>query len=187
LAYLIVWAWHEHVVRAELTGTDPERRIVILIDELESHLHPKWQRTILPALIDIQSILSDDIENVQFLVSTHSPLVLASAETIFDHQSDRLFCIFANAKSGYAELTNVDFVKYGRVDSWLTSPIFELQQARSREAEDAIRRAKKIQLDKDPSFDSVFEIHQLLSCALSETDQFWPRWLYFAESKGVKI
>ncbi|MDR2578062.1 MAG: AAA family ATPase [Chitinispirillales bacterium] len=187
LAYLMVWAWHEHTVLADITGNTPERRMVILIDELEAHLHPKWQRAILPALIEVQSMLSESLESTQFLISTHSPLVLASVETVFNEQSDKLFGVYANDKTGCAELRNIDFIKYGRIDSWLTSDIFELQQARSREAEDAISEAKRLQIEKKPILADIFSTHlQLLRC-LSETDTFWPRWLYFAESNGVDI
>ena len=186
LAYLIVWAWHEHILRADLIQAMPERRMVILIDELEAHLHPKWQRTILPALVDVPSLLDDELD-VQFIASTHSPLVLASAEPLFCDSADKLFQLYTNEKSGCAELEEANFMKYGRVDSWLTSPIFNLRQARSREAEDAIDLAKSLQLENDPSRKAVFTVHQALVHTLSESDPFWPRWLYFAESKGVKI
>jgi hypothetical protein len=186
LAYLIVWAWHEHTIRAMLTETTVERRMVILVDELEAHLHPKWQRAILPALIDIQSLLADEL-NIQFIISTHSPLVLASADTVFDEAIDKLFNMFANEDTGFAELEEKDFIKYGRVDSWLTSPIFNLNQARSQQAEEAINRAKKIQIEREPAYDDISNTHQLLLRTLAETDTFWSRWLYFAESNGVKI
>lgn len=42
---------------------------VVLIDEIEQHLHPAWQRTIL-------GNLRRTFPNVQFVVSTHSPQVL---------------------------------------------------------------------------------------------------------------
>ena len=45
---------------------------IVLIDELEQHLHPKWQRTIV-------SSLRDQFPNVQFIVSSHSPLVCQAA------------------------------------------------------------------------------------------------------------
>ena len=50
---------------------------VILIDELELHLHPKWQRMIAPRLRQV-------FPNCQFIVSTHSPHILThvEAETI---------------------------------------------------------------------------------------------------------
>ena len=43
LAYLLVWAWNEHVVNSELICEKPQRSIVLLIDEMEAHLHPFWQ------------------------------------------------------------------------------------------------------------------------------------------------
>ena len=46
---------------------------VVLIDEIELHLHPSWQRKILPALIKT-------FPNIQFITATHSPQVLSSVE-----------------------------------------------------------------------------------------------------------
>ncbi|MEO1386738.1 MAG: AAA family ATPase [Cyanobacteria bacterium J06634_6] len=42
---------------------------IVLIDEIDLHLHPKWQRIVVPRLLKI-------FPNCQFLVSTHSPHVL---------------------------------------------------------------------------------------------------------------
>ena len=53
LAYLLVWSWHEHMQAAELRHEKPTDRIILLVDEIESHLHPKWQRTIVPALLRV--------------------------------------------------------------------------------------------------------------------------------------
>lgn len=44
---------------------------IVLIDELESHLHPRWQLTILRAL-------QKCFPKVQFIVSSHSPLIASS-------------------------------------------------------------------------------------------------------------
>ncbi len=43
---------------------------IVLIDEIEMHLHPKWQRKII-------SGLKETFPNIQFIVSTHSPQVLS--------------------------------------------------------------------------------------------------------------
>jgi predicted ATP-binding protein involved in virulence len=43
---------------------------VVLIDEVDLHLHPQWQRIIIPSL-------ERTFPNCQFIVTTHSPLVLS--------------------------------------------------------------------------------------------------------------
>lgn len=45
----------------------------VLIDELESHLHPAWQRTIL-------KLVTGAFPNLQFIITTHSPYIVASAD-----------------------------------------------------------------------------------------------------------
>lgn len=45
---------------------------IVLIDEIDVHLHPKWQRKVVAKLREI-------FPNVQFVVTTHSPLVLSYA------------------------------------------------------------------------------------------------------------
>lgn len=57
------------------TQSPPEPALleaVILIDEIEAHLHPRWQRTVVPLLREI-------FPRCQFVVTTHSPLVVGSA------------------------------------------------------------------------------------------------------------
>jgi predicted ATP-binding protein involved in virulence len=46
---------------------------IVLIDEIELHLHPQWQRRIIPAL-------TSTFPNCQFIVTTHSPQVLSEVE-----------------------------------------------------------------------------------------------------------
>jgi predicted ATPase len=46
---------------------------VVIIDEIEAHLHPAWQR-------DIPSWLKTHFPKIQFLVSTHSPLIAQAAD-----------------------------------------------------------------------------------------------------------
>jgi len=186
LAYLVVWAWSEHKVQAKLQHATLESRMIILIDEIEEHLHPKWQRVILPALLSIQSLLSKQLE-IQFVISTHSPLILASSETYFDSQKDRLFNIKLEKKSAQVTMTETEFIRYGHINSWLTSPIFNLGQARSKEAEVAINEAKELQEQDCPNKNEVSNVHNKLLNVLAQEDPFWPRWIFFAEKNGVKI
>ena len=56
-------------------------QVVLLIDEREGHLHPRWQRTSLKSLLTIAEALHEQAQ-VQLLTATHSPLILASAEPL---------------------------------------------------------------------------------------------------------
>jgi len=63
-----------------LALANPDRRVlenplrgagVVLIDELELHLHPKWQR-------EVSEKLRETFPNIQFIATTHSPFVIQS-------------------------------------------------------------------------------------------------------------
>lgn len=47
---------------------------IVLIDEIEAHLHPNWQRKIIPLLTEL-------FPNIQFFITTHSPQVIASVNS----------------------------------------------------------------------------------------------------------
>ncbi|ALU26728.1 MULTISPECIES: AAA family ATPase [Myroides] len=46
---------------------------VLLIDEAENHLHPKWQKTFLNSILEL-------FPNLQIIVTTHSPFIVGSVE-----------------------------------------------------------------------------------------------------------
>jgi hypothetical protein len=182
MAYVLVWAWHEHQAFSALAQRPPQQRIAFLIDEVEAHLHPRWQRTIVPAIERAVAHLSNDAM-IQLHVATHSPMVLASAEVIFDEDRDTLHHL--QLADGHVVLKQFPFVRLGRVDRWLTSPVFGLVQARSREAEAAITRAVHLQKSENPAKDEVRTVHHELVRLLANDDGFWPRWRFFALSRGV--
>lgn len=64
---------------------------IILIDELDLHMHPAWQRKIL-------SVLRKLFPNIQFLITTHSPQILGEVD-----RSYNLFMLEKNA-TGESEL-----------------------------------------------------------------------------------
>jgi predicted ATP-binding protein involved in virulence len=56
---------------ANLKLDDPlQGTAVVMIDEVELHLHPEWQHRIIPGLLET-------FPNCQFILSTHSPQVLS--------------------------------------------------------------------------------------------------------------
>nr|VFJ89876.1 MAG: AAA domain-containing protein, putative AbiEii toxin, Type IV TA system [Candidatus Kentron sp. H]VFJ90907.1 MAG: AAA domain-containing protein, putative AbiEii toxin, Type IV TA system [Candidatus Kentron sp. H]VFJ97920.1 MAG: AAA domain-containing protein, putative AbiEii toxin, Type IV TA system [Candidatus Kentron sp. H] len=186
LAYLIVWAWNEHRIAAGHRRTEPRKRLVVMVDEMEAHLHPKWQRMILPALMRVGGMLPLE-PKIQFLVATHSPLVMASAETVFDDNLDSLVHFDLDEKTGRVSLEETDFIRFGEVSSWLTSSLFGLKEARSREAESAIEDAITLQKQDNPSSAEVAAVSTRLIRYLAQHDRFWPRWIAFAEQHGVEL
>ena len=50
-----------------------ENRGIVMVDEIDLHLHPAWQMTVLNAL-------AEALPNVQFIVTSHSPLLVGSIE-----------------------------------------------------------------------------------------------------------
>ncbi len=170
LAYLMVWAWSEHRIHCHMAKRVPERRMVVLIDEIEAHLHPRWQRQLLPALVNVVRHLGEQVE-AQLIVSTHSPLVMASSETVFADGKDAL--LHLDIQDGVVALRKLDHMRYGKVDRWLTSPVFGLQYPRSVAAEEAIKEARKLQKGEvEPTPDSVRSVSDRLCSSLADDDDF---------------
>ena len=73
----------EILLKVETTksrGLDVEG--IVLIDEIETHLHVELQKNILPLLISF-------FPNIQFIVTTHSPFVLQSIENSIVYDLER--------------------------------------------------------------------------------------------------
>lgn len=185
IAYLLVWAWNEHRVYSKLAKRAAQNNMVILIDEIEAHLHPKWQRVVLPALLDVTSVLSRVVKP-QVIIATHSPLILASMESVFLDDSDKLFNLYLESNKE-VRFDEIRFLKHGTIDAWLTSEIFELKQARSREGESALEQAKQLLAESASDSIRISTVHKQLKSVLPPEDPFWPRWLHFAEMKGVGL
>ena len=185
LAYLLVWAWQEHQRASELLGQRQTHQIIFLVDEIESHLHPRWQRVILNSLLRVTDAMTQISQtDVQIVTATHSPMLLASLEPLFDEELDRLFHL--NLGGGEVTLTAVPWAKQGDVTNWLVSEVFGLQQARSVEAERAIEAAEAYMRGDtcDPvSLSSQEAIHSELLKTLAGHDPFWPRWIVRYESQ----
>jgi predicted ATP-binding protein involved in virulence len=100
-----------------------EGEAVILIDELDLHLHPKWQRTIV-------SDLHRTFPNCQFIATTHSPQIISSVlpENI---QIIKNFDIDQTVKS------------FGLDINWILKFIME-DSDRLKESEDAIAAVQKL-------------------------------------------
>jgi predicted ATP-binding protein involved in virulence len=56
-----------------------ERNFILFLDEIEVHLHPAWQRKILP-------VIQENFKNAQIFISTHSPFVVGSVDGAWVHK-----------------------------------------------------------------------------------------------------
>jgi hypothetical protein len=183
LAYFLVWAWHEHRVAAELLGKRPESRVVILFDEPETHLHPRWQRTIVPSVLAaVDALRGRSDAPPQVLVASHAPLVAASLEPLFDRAKDDVARL--EVRDGVVTIEQGVWAPQGDAANWLVSETFGLEQARSLEAEQAVEAAEAFmrgdQAALPKALASKAAIHKALTRLLPAHDHFWPRWIVSA-------
>lgn len=184
LAYMLLWSWREHSIAATRTGEPRTSRVVMLIDEIEAHLHPRWQRSILRSVLKLASLLHKDA-TIQLIAATHSPLVLASAEPMFDPAQDAWFDLDLETTkgAGFAQLRRRKFARLGDASAWLRSVAFDLKEAVSLEAEEAISAALRLaSAASKPSKSEVAAVERKLQDSLGETDRFWMRWEQFKSS-----
>lgn len=173
LAYVLVWAWHNHLEVAALLKKEPVANVLLLVDELDIHLHPKWQRGILPALMAAAGTLRPEVE-VQIVVSTHSPLVLASLDFHRSADPDEQRLYHLDEGDTHTVIKELPLDTLGGVEAWLRSEAFGLQEARSAEAEAALVRASQLPRDARP--EAKREVEAELHRVLAATDPFWLRW-----------
>jgi predicted ATP-binding protein involved in virulence len=87
---------------------------VVLIDEVDAHLHPSWQRS-------IGAMLQTVFPRMQFIVSSHSPFVAQAAS------AGGIFVLRPGADGSSVEVTQpIDSVRGWRADAILTSDLFGL-------------------------------------------------------------
>jgi len=94
---------------------------VVLVDEIDLHLHPKWQRVIIGKLRKI-------FPQVQFIFTTHSPTIIQGAG-----DDAVIYRVYRTAEDGKTKVSE----PYPRKDldqmmfnSLITSPLFGLEDAR---------------------------------------------------------
>lgn len=129
---------------AGLTDRDPEGRLfikrsgVVLIDEIDAHLHPEWQR-------EIGFWLKRHFPNIQFLVTTHSPIICQAADP------NGLFVLpEPGSESNPCALSDEEYRKVisSRPDTILLTSAFGLQNTRSPRAVEGRAEFAKLEAKK---------------------------------------
>lgn len=103
---------------------------ICVVDEIDLHLHPAWQRKLI-------GFLSERFPNTQFIATAHSPLVVQAAEganiAVLRREGDHV--VIDN---------DVDNIRNWRVDQILTSDLFGLKSAWSPEVERLFTRKDEL-------------------------------------------
>jgi predicted ATPase len=98
---------------------------IVLIDEVEQHLHPKWQ-------LEIMRLIKEIFPKIQFIASSHSPLVISGAKKI------PVLTLYHGMQ------------RYQKVYGWLAEDVYrevmQLPTSREDEMEKQIREYEELHL-----------------------------------------
>jgi hypothetical protein len=117
-----------------MVGTAPdlyEARGVVLIDELETHLHPRWKLRVMAAL-------RAALPQVQFIATTHDPLCLRGMD------DGEVHVLIRDEDQRIEQLENLPNVRTLRAEQLLTSDFFGLSSTADPEVEQSLARRADI-------------------------------------------
>ena len=113
---------------------------IVIVDELEQHLHPQWQR-------DVVRSLRTAFPKIQFITSTHSPLVARAVGKPERYARDRLFHLgFTQDQPPAVQAEQADMVHGHTIDQILALPLFEWLIDEDPDTEAVLRRASQLLL-----------------------------------------
>lgn len=157
-----------------LRGTDPSELCnapgLLLIDEAENQLHPKWQKRFIQTVLGI-------FPNLQIIATTHSPFIISSVENarLFVCKAEVDHCIVVDETAQYSNMP---------VDEILMSPLFEGTQPFNAKVTQLIERRKaailagndgeRVKIETElkalnPEYFSYFDLDQLIQEMTAES------------------
>jgi predicted ATP-binding protein involved in virulence len=159
----IKWATDEDIL---------DRNFILFLDEIEVHLHPAWQRKILP---EVQKLF----KNAQIFISTHSPFVVGSVEDAWVYKlklekGNSKVVEVVESKAGesinlildeifdveeeFDEATERDFTEFYQLRDELLNGNWDLEEELNRKAEYLAQKSNEI---KDIVGQELRQIHKL--------------------------
>ena len=124
---------------------------IVLIDEIELHLHPQWQREVIPAL-------NKTFPNCQFIVTTHSPQVISHVKPEGIH-------IIENTDEGIVAIQPE--TSFGRDTNCILEDLMEVPE-RPQEIKDSLQRLFKF-IDEG-NLEGAKELRQDLAVRIGEDE-----------------
>jgi 5-methylcytosine-specific restriction endonuclease McrA len=178
LCYLLIWAWREHRLAAELRHEDPAQTIVFLIDEGRGAPAPEVAAPDPPMFVRG----CEGPERQRTRTGCAGDRVdsfssgLCSLEPIFDESMDRILDMDLDNAS--VKIETVAFSKLGTGENWLLSRNFDLSSTYSEPAEKAIGEAGALIREdlKSPGAATqaaYLKLDRRLRDELPDDDSFW--------------
>lgn len=149
-------------------------RGIVIVDEIDLHLHPKWQRVIVGKLRKL-------FPNIQFIFTTHSPTIIQGAS-----EDAIIYRVYRNKEDGKTKVSD-PYLRKGldhlMISSLLTSPLFGMIDSRMNpndndsdtnetyllyKIDERIKQELEKQKEKGKDFVSDREIDDLISKILKE-------------------
>lgn len=112
-----------------------EERAIVLIDEIDAHMHPRWQQIIIPRLKDL-------LPNVQFIATTHSPLIVSGMPP------NQLFRFARGSAGRVVQLEVLPEMSSGRADQILTNDLFGLESSKDLETQGLLEKYNRLSMKK---------------------------------------
>jgi predicted ATP-binding protein involved in virulence len=114
-----------------------DNRGIVMVDEIDLHLHPSWQMTVLPTL-------ARELPNIQFIVTSHSPLIVGSLEWMN-------IIVMTEASGQSSEAKRIEWSVHGLdADQVLLTDFFGLQSTRAPSKRRQLKELTLKARDGDP-------------------------------------
>jgi AAA domain, putative AbiEii toxin, Type IV TA system len=152
LGYQTVMAWTSDIAW-RLLNHYPESAnpllepAIVIVDEIDLHLHPQWQRT-------IREHLTKHFPAVQFIATAHSPLMAQDA-------LDTNLAVIRDIDGQATIVSDPAVVKTWRLDQIITSELFGLGSARPPDVERSMSRRVELSQKTELSASEKIELRTL--------------------------
>jgi predicted ATP-binding protein involved in virulence/nucleoside phosphorylase len=150
------------LIYAERLIGNPDIGGILIIDEIEQHLHPRWQRYIVQRL-------RQQFPKTQIIASTHTPLVAAG---IADVDRSMLLKLDRNDENEITvQIIDKELIAGKRADQVLTSEAFGLVTTRNNRSHDDVDRYTELlgkQTRTDAEAAALEELRSIVQSRLSD-------------------
>jgi len=156
-------------------GDPTQRYALVLIDEIDAHMHPEWQQSIVDDMTGI-------FPNVQFMATTHSPLVVGGMK-------GRQVVRFVRDAQGHTSRMDVtDDMLVGRADQILTGRPFGMKTTLDQQTQGAMEEYKTLlgKASRTPVEEQRFQdLHRDLKFRIPNAEETAPARRAFALVEAV--